>query len=232
MPVILWRRERRHLAMDQNPYPLEPTPREMRAIADAAVGFVVDFVAGQADAPASDVEGAIALARQIRSDLPSRGTPFQDLLEQLAEGAAKSFNTTGPGYLAYIPGGGLFAVAIADLIADTINRFVGLWSPSPALAQMEWDAIRWLCGLFGYPESARGILTSGGSLSNFSAIVTARKALLAEDFLAGSLYVTEQTHQSVRKPASLAGFPSRRLGTVPVTSQLSRDVAGLRSMIS
>ena len=71
----------------------------------------------------------------------------------------------------------------------------------------EWDlqVIRWLDDLFGYPAGSGGILTSGGSMANLSAIVTARRALLGEDFQGGTLYLSAQTHASVAKAAVLAG---------------------------
>ena len=97
----------------------------------------------------------------------------------------KSFNTAGPGYLAYIPGGGLFHTAVADLITGAVNRYMGLWIAAPALAQIEATVIRWFCDLVGYPASARGILTTGGSLANFSAVVTARRERLPENFFLG-----------------------------------------------
>ena len=87
-----------------------------------------------------------------------------------------SFNTAGPGYLAYIPGGGLFPSAIADLVANSINRYVGVWVAAPALVQLEANVVRWFCEIVGYPESALGVLTSGGSLANQIAITTARES--------------------------------------------------------
>ena len=63
----------------------------------------------------------------------------------------KTFNTAGPGYLAYIPGGGLFHSAVADFIAASINRYVGVWLPAPGLVQLEVNVIRWFCSLLGLP---------------------------------------------------------------------------------
>src|SRR5439155_26274350 len=78
---------------------------------------------------------------------------------------------------------------------------------------------------------ARGILTSGGSISNFTAIVTARRARLPEDFLDGTLYVSDQGHLSVLKAAVLAGFPPGNVRAVPTTPELRMDVAALREAV-
>ncbi len=74
--------------------------------------------------------------------------------------------------------------------------------------------IRWLCTMVGYPEGAGGILTSGGSLSNFSALVAARRDRLPENFLSGIVYASDQAHHSVQKAAMLAGFPERNVRAV------------------
>ncbi|NOT54466.1 MAG: decarboxylase, partial [Deltaproteobacteria bacterium] len=109
--------------------------------------------------------------------------------------------------------------AVADLITDAVNRYMGLWVAAPALAQIEATVIRWFCDVVGYPASARGLLTTGGSLANFSAVVTARRDRLPENFLAGTMYVSDQTHHSIQKAALLAGFPPANVRAIPVDSQ-------------
>jgi aromatic-L-amino-acid/L-tryptophan decarboxylase len=212
-------------------YPLEPGPEEMRAMAESTGRFLERFIEDLPSAPAVDLEGAVERAREVRGPAPDRGRPFDDLLDQVWRSAEKAFNTAGPGYLAYIPGGGLYAAALAEFLAAGLNRYVGMWNASPGLAQIEWTALRWLGELFGYPDEMRGITTTGGSLSNFSAIVAARVDRLGEDFLDGTMYTTEQTHASVTKSARLAGFPERGIRTVPTDPGLRMDVDALRSMV-
>ncbi|HEY4575637.1 MAG TPA: aminotransferase class I/II-fold pyridoxal phosphate-dependent enzyme, partial [Thermoanaerobaculia bacterium] len=67
----------------------------------------------------------------------------------------------------------------------------------------------------GYPAAARGTLTSGGSLANWTALVTARRDRLPENFLAGTIYASDQSHYSVAKGAILAGFPEGNVRQVP-----------------
>jgi aromatic-L-amino-acid decarboxylase len=216
---------------DPRAYPLEPSASDMRDMAHAATEFLVDFIESLSKSPASDLDGALDAARRIRQDVPESGAPFSDILPIVAEGASKGFNTTGPGYLAYIPGGGLFAAALADFLACGVNRFVNLWNAAPVFAEVEATVIRWLAHQFGYPAEARGILTSGGSMGNFSAVVAARRALLPEDFLRGTLYVSEQTHASVSKSAVLAGFPAANVRMVPCTASLEIDLHALRQLV-
>ena len=191
-------------------HPLEPSTDQMRVMVDKAAERVIDHIASLPRQPASyDPHDADARARTaaLAESLPERGTDLDGLLDLLfREAIPPSFNTAGPGYLAYIPGGGIFPSALADFIANAVNRYVGVWIAAPGLAQLELNVVRWFCEIIGYPPEAGGILTTGGSLANFTAVVTARKERLPDDFLAGTIYTSDQTHHSIRKAAVLAGF--------------------------
>ena len=199
---------------------LELTPDEMQRLVAQAMEHIVAHVESLPQQPAVSIESGAETAHNFVEPLPERGQAAPELLTLLFERAIpKSFNTAGPGYLAYIPGGGLFHTAVADLITGAVNRYMGLWIAAPALAQIEATVIRWFCDLVGYPASARGILTTGGSLANFSAVVTARRERLPENFLSGTFYVSNQTHHSVQKAALLAGFPPANVRAIPVDAQ-------------
>jgi len=187
---------------------LELSGPKLARLIDAAKDRILAHIASLPAQPSADVAGGIALAHALEEPLPTEGRPYEELLDLLFDRVIpKSFNTAGPGYLAYIPGGGLPHAAVADLIADATNRYVGVFAAAPGVSQIEGNVVRWFCEMVGYPASSGGILTSGGSLSNFSALVTARRELLPENFLSGTIYVSDQTHHSIQKAAVLAGFP-------------------------
>ncbi len=197
--------------------PLEPSDDELRGLLSEAVRRVVLHVGSLSAQPADGTAGAQEIARAlIERDPPEIGTPAGPLLDLLFERAIPaSFNNAGPGFLAYIPGGGQPYAAAADLISAAVNRYVGVFAPAPALVQLETNVIRWFARAVDYPESAGGFLASGGSLANFSAVVAARHEKLPENFLRGTLYVSDQGHHCVRKAALLAGFPAANLREIP-----------------
>lgn len=183
---------------------------------DEAMARIVPHILSLPEQPANGNEGAVEVARSLVEPIPWRGTPLPELLDLLFERAIpRSFNSAGPGYLAYIPGGGLFHTAVADLIADAVNRYTGVFAAAPALSQLEANVLAWFAEIVGYPREARGILTSGGSLAAFTAIVTARRNRLPENFLSGMIYVSDQTHHSIEKSAILAGFPEKNVRSIP-----------------
>ena len=195
---------------------LELSSEDFRALVEAATRRIVDYVESLPRQPSADTDGSAELARSLVEPLPESGRPYGELLDLLFEWVVtKGFGTAGPGYLAYIPGGGIVHSAVADLIADAVNRYVGVFAAAPGLAQIEANVVRWFCDIVGYPATAGGILTSGGSLANFSALVAARRELLPDDFLSGVLYASDQVHHSIAKAAMLAGFPEENVRLVP-----------------
>src|SRR5439155_960493 len=136
-----------------------------------------------------------------------------------------------PGFVAYIPGGGLYAAAIGDFLACVINRYTGISAPAPAAVQLEAALLRWLCDLFELPPSAQGVLTTGGSMSTFSALVAARSARLGEQFLDGTLYVSDEVHHSVAKSARVAGLPADAVRVVATDDGLRLRPDALRDAI-
>ena len=212
-------------------YPLDPKPDDMRAMGEAAVEFLIGFIHGLDEAPLSNVQGSIELARSLRASPPEEGGSFADVFEDFKAAAAAAYETCAPGYLPYIPGGGLYAASLAQFLAMGVNRFPNLWEVAPGMQQIEENVVRWLCDLFAFPPESRGILTTGGSIATLSAVVTARHTKLGVDFGDGTYYVSDQAHASVSKAATIAGFSERNLRLVPTDAELRMDPDALRAMI-
>jgi aromatic-L-amino-acid decarboxylase len=181
----------------------------------------------------SDTTGGVELARSLReSTPPESGTPVSELLDLFFDRVVPpTFNTTHPGYLAFVPGGGIPHSAVADLIAGVTNRYVTVFAAAPAVAQIEANVIQWFCHIVGYPETARGLLTTGGSLANWTALVTARRERLGDDFLQGTIYASDQTHHCVAKSAILTGFPEANVRSVPTDERYRIRLTELEQMI-
>lgn len=202
-------------------HPLELSADDMRALVGAALDRIVSHIESLPRQPASDTTGGDEVARSIAWEpLPEEGAAVSGLLDLLFDRAVPpTFNTASPGYLAYIPGGGLFHAAVADLIAESVNSYTSVYAAAPALAQIEANVIHWFCRIAGYPPEARGTLTSGGSLANLIGLITARRERLPENFLSGVIYTSDQAHYSVAKGAILAGFPEANVRSVATDDQ-------------
>ncbi|HYI12491.1 MAG TPA: aminotransferase class V-fold PLP-dependent enzyme [Thermoanaerobaculia bacterium] len=213
-------------------YPLEPSAAEMHRLVDEAMRRIVAHIESLPSQPAMNVEGAAEYSRTLIEPLPRKGESYETLLDFLFNDAIpRSFTAAGPGYLGYVPGGGIFHAAVADLIADAVNRYIGVFAAAPALAQLEANVVRWFCEILGMPRGSGGFLTTGASLANFSSVVAARKALLPDDFLRGTLYCSSQIHHSFQKAANLAGFPYANIRELPADAQFRIRVDALEEAI-
>jgi len=172
------------------------------------------------------------LCRAMREGAPEEATELGPLLDALfRDWIPRSFTTIGPGYLAYIPGGGLYPAALADFIADTTNRFTGVWQAAPALVQLEANALDWLRAWMDFPPEARGLFTTGGSTATFNAIVCARERHLGAEIRSGVLYTSDQAHHSVLKAAKLAGVMPDRVRAIASDDMFRMDVDRLADAI-
>jgi len=215
-------------------FDLEPDGATQRAWLEAAGKIVLDHIASLGSTPTvADPKAHDPGPNHRRvGEAPLEGG-MDAALAIVADAARAAFSTTAPGYLAYIPGGGLFATAVADLVADVLNRYTGLVAAAPALARLENDVLSWLCAEFGYGRGAAGLFTSGGSLATLTAVVAAREARLGAD---GDLrlavgYASAQAHASIAGAFRMAGLPLKNLRAVPVDDAFRLSADKLREMV-
>lgn len=223
---------RRKIPRHTDPPSLELDEAAMRDLLDQAGERLVRHVMSLPSQPTHGVKGGVKLARALREPMPERGAPVERLLGTLfGRAVPQSLNTASPGYLAYIPGGGLFQAAVADMIALATNRYTGMWLAAPALVQLELNVLDWLRGVVGLPAGSGGLFTSGGSMANLLALVTARRELLPPEFQRGVVYTSDQAHHSVLKAALFAGILPERVRALPTDSMFRLRVSALEEAI-
>ena len=215
-----------------DPANLDYTPAQMQAMGEAVLRRVVDHLATIDSQPVCGDVDAKALCRSMREPAPEHGTELESLLDPLfKEWIPRTYNTASPGYLAYIPGGGVFPAALAEFISNAVNRYTGVWIAAPALVQLEANVLDWLRDWMQFPATTRGLFTTGGSMANFTAIVCAREKGLGGDIRRGTLYASSQVHHSVIKSARLAGIQPDRVRAIAVDDTFRMKVDALESAI-
>ncbi len=216
-----------------DPANLEFTPDEMRQMGENVLARVIAHIASLPSQPATGDVHAEALCRSMREPAPEQGAALEALLEPLfRDYIPRSFTASGPGYLAYIPAGGVFPAALADLISNGVNRYTGVCMAAPALLQLEANTLAWLRDWMQLPATTRGLFTTGGSMANFNAIVCARERLLGPRLRDGVLYTSTQVHHSVMKSARLAGILPDRVREIPVDGRFRLKMDDLRAAIA
>ncbi|MCZ6656017.1 MAG: aminotransferase class V-fold PLP-dependent enzyme [Gammaproteobacteria bacterium] len=203
--------------------PLELSEETLRRMLGLATDRIVAFTKDIPNQPV-DTSSAMNAAELVLEPIPRDPVDIECLLDDVFDQATRaSLNPVSPGFMGYVPGGGLLHAGVADLVANALNRYIGVARIAPALSQMEASVISWFCEIMGYPTSARGFLTSGGSLANLSAVVTARHTKLGDDFSRGVIYVSDQVHHCIDKAARIAGFADTQLRVLPTDSRFRLD---------
>lgn len=176
-----------------------------------------------APAPAELLEAARAM--------PGPGpSPLSEVLDRFVALAAGGWDKTSGGNLSFIPNGALDIGAAAALLATAADSFTGTSFEAPAMVAMEEGVLRWMADLLGLPGTAGGLLLSGGSLANQTAVVAARERV--SDPARATMVVSERVHHSVTKAAHLAGIADERVRIVPVDADGRCDVAALDATIA
>lgn len=142
-------------------------------------------------------------------------------------------NPASGGHLGYIPGGGIYYSAMGDYLAAVTNRYAGIRFTGPGAVALEHALVRWMAKLVGYPATAAGNLTSGGSIANLCAIVAARDAsgLAAAEWHKAVIYTTGHAHHCLDKAYRIAGMGESVRRVIPMDSRFRMDTAALERAI-
>ncbi len=219
-------------AAEQLARQLEPPAAQRELWWQQVGGHAEAFLQSLSEVPAfRSPQGA---PRSFALELEEQGSDLAPLLQRLAaEVDAPGINPASGGHMGYIPGGGIYPSALADYLADITNRFAGVHFASPGAAAMEQSLGRWLAELAGLPAGSGGDLTSGGSLANLGAVVTAREAsqLGARQVPDCCIYLTAQVHHCVNRALHVAGLGEARLRIIPMDQCYRMEGAALEKQL-
>jgi len=148
------------------------------------------------------------------------GQPFDELLEIFRRDIApNTYSVNHPRFLAFVPGSQCFPSLIGDWLTAAANLFAGVWLEGSAPAQIESTVLDWFRTWLGMPETTRGVLTTGGSEANLTALVVARERISFANRGRAILYVAEQRHWSIDRAAKVMGINPAQIRAVPVDDQ-------------
>ena len=204
--------------MNASPFPLEPEPRGARGADPRGRRLVLAHVASLAEQPPFDLDGVEALRASFREPLPETAGPSAS-----SSGGSgrdrQELQHRRPRLSRLHPRRGRLRLGARRLHRHRHQPIHGRHRGGAGPGADRGDVRRLAVHADGPACRSRGILTSGGSLSNFSALVTAREERLGEDFQDASIYLSEETHHCVAKAARLAGFPRASLRTLPTDAR-------------
>lgn len=213
---------------------LEPSSEQRALLMDEVLKYSEDFLNRIYQIPAyvsTEDKGKDILL----SPIVEQGADISSLIKLIEHNVDRpGLNPASGGHLGYIPGGGIYYSALGDYLAAVMNRFAGIFFAGPGAVYMEHMLLAWMADIVGYPKSAGGNLTSGGSIANLVGIVAARDAhgLKAKDFEKSVIYLTTQAHHSVDKAIRIAGLKECVIQDVQLDEKSRMDADVLERTIT
>jgi aromatic-L-amino-acid decarboxylase len=161
---------------------------------------------------------------------PEHAIGAQELLDRLRSVAECGWSKEHGGDLGYIPNGGIYSGVIAAMLAAGLHTFTGSAFEQPGLIALEESVLRWMARVLGMPLATEGLLLSGGSLANQTAIVSARdRGDFAPD--RSVAYLSERAHHALPKAMHLCGIPRECIRSIRATSLGRIDMAALHEQV-
>ncbi|MEC5170166.1 pyridoxal phosphate-dependent decarboxylase family protein [Glaciihabitans sp. GrIS 2.15] len=192
--------------------PPESQPAESHPIwgdESATVELAADWAARRVvrhTDPLTTARSATALAADAGPTITASGIGAEAALsvfDRVLEPATRS--QEDPLNLAYIAAAPTRAAVAFDLVTSAANIFAGLWEAGAGAIYAENEALAWITGMLGWPESSGGCFVAGGTSGNLSALMTARETAKARrgGRPAGGwqLACTANAHSSIRSAA-------------------------------
>lgn len=210
---------------------LEPGLKERDAIMDKTTRYVNDYIARLPEMP-SYQQGNLDMLESLA--ITEDGKSFDDLLNILRQEVdSVGINTASGAHLGFIPGGGLWVSAVADMLAAATNRYSGVAYSCPGAVKIENQLIEWLRSIVGYPVGAHGNLTSGGSIASLIAVKTARDfhKINSSNVRQSVIYFSEQMHHCMLKAFSITGVHEAVSRPIPMNESFQMDVDALETQI-
>lgn len=152
-----------------------------------------------------------------------------DVVDVLTRATAGAIRLHHPRYVGHQVPPPIPAAALGDLVAGLLNNGMTVYEMGPTSTPMELAVVGWMARQLGHSvepadaaTGAGGVLTSGGSLGNLTALLAARQARAGFDAWAQgdrggpplALLCSAQAHYSVARAVRMMGWGDD--GAVPV----------------
>lgn len=187
--------------------------------------FLAAYEANLSDRPVFPDVDRRAIRAILDEPLPEEGRSVEELFREFSDVVVpNSIQVAHPRFLPYVLPSANGISPFAEALASALNQNCNLWTLSPAANAIEQRVISWFLELFAFPEGSGGILTSGGSMANLTALAVARDRHLGDsartDGLQGNssplvLYTSAEVHNSVDKAVAILGLGLNQLRHIP-----------------
>jgi glutamate/tyrosine decarboxylase-like PLP-dependent enzyme len=142
-----------------------------------------------------------------------------------------------PMFFSWVEGNGTITGVMADMLSSAMNSNLAIGDHGAVY--VERQVINWCKEIVGFPVSSSGILVSGGSIANITALIVARNACCERIKKQGLwnldaqlvMYCSTETHNCIFKAAEVIGIGADNIRKIPVNDQYEIDIDLLEMQI-
>ena len=171
--------------------------------------------------------------------LPKDPTPLHEVYREITENLMPyPMGNIHPRFWGWYMGSSNFTGALGDFLAAIEGSNLSGGNTAPA--KLDRQVVNWLKAMMDFPETASGILTSGGSMANMVGLAVARNTMAGVDVRVEGItalpqplrfYASDQAHSCHQKAMEALGLGSRALRHVPSDDSFRMNVAALEQAI-
>ena len=171
------------------------------------------------------------LQEQLLKNPPEEGRPPAEVIESaLHDILPYATRLDHPRCFAFVPSSPTWPGVLAEFMAAAYNINACTWLVASGPSQLELVVLEWFRKWVGYPESAGGLLTSGGSAAAVNAFVAAREA--AGNPESAAVYMSNQSHSAQIRAARVIGVPQENIRLLQIDDNLRLDMDALKRAVS
>ncbi|NNC34315.1 MAG: aminotransferase class V-fold PLP-dependent enzyme [Croceitalea sp.] len=156
----------------------------------------------------------------------------QDFFEEVLK---RTTHTHHPNYVGHQVAATAPLTALTAMVSAILNNGMAVYEMGMAPSAIEQVVTDKICHKIGYDEHSGGFLTSGGTLANLTALLSARKAKVVHDVWNQGhngplgIMVSEEAHYCVDRAAKIMGLGTKGIIKIPSDNNYSMDVTQLES---
>jgi len=176
----------------------------------------------------------------LTGPVPQNPEPLENVLADFRENILPyPLGNIHPRHWGWVNGTGTAEGVISEMLAAAMNSNITSHDQSPIW--VENQVLGWFKELFDLPEGAAGLLVSGGTMANLTALTSARAAkagfdvreegLTSEKAGRYTFYTSSEAHYCITKAADILGLGKKACRLIPVTADFTIDIEKLENAI-
>jgi aromatic-L-amino-acid decarboxylase len=208
---------------------------DRQAVLDWFEALLLDTWRGFDQARESQPPIEDSLRDRLAAPLPEYGTAALDALATASRVLDESISQPRPRYLAYVGSSGLEIGVLGDALMACHDVNVAVSAGGADL--LERQVVRWVAEFIGFGPSAGGVMCSGGTISNLTALAAAREHAapgVRHTGMAGqhmALYCSTEAHYSVVRAAEVLGLGAQSVRPIRIDDRRRMDVDAVAAAI-